>query len=318
MQIILIIKNIYSTFFIQYIEKIIMYKISMIIPIYNAENFLTRCLESIIQQTLYDIEIICINDGSTDNSLAILKKYANQDKRFKIISQENQGTLIARNQGILQASGEYCMFCDADDSYELNACEELYNIITEKNVDAIYFGNYLHIGQLVKNCTPQSCMNSSTTKYDFLLLVNSMTNKIFSTNLLKKSVSYIKNTKIIYGEDLYSTAIISLFINNWMSIEKCYYHYYYSIDSRNYNLFIQNINDTKQALLLSKEASIFANDPDEYLKTLAIKEQKVINGCIMRWLQICPEDKKNQGLQYMFQTFPKKIVLNSLFKATSL
>jgi glycosyltransferase involved in cell wall biosynthesis len=93
-----------------------MVKISVIIPVYNDEKFLGECLDSVSNQTLDDIEIICINDGSTDSSLEILNEYST-DKRITIITQTNQGSAIARNKGLDIAQGEYIGFLDADDIY---------------------------------------------------------------------------------------------------------------------------------------------------------------------------------------------------------
>ena len=90
-------------------------KISVIVPIFNVEKYLKECLESIINQTFKDIEIICINDGSTDNSLDILNQYAEKDNRIKVITQSNQGLSAARNTGIKYANGEYISFIDSDD-----------------------------------------------------------------------------------------------------------------------------------------------------------------------------------------------------------
>ena len=92
-------------------------KISVIIPVYNMEKYLNECLDSVISQTLKDIEIICINDGSIDNSLKILKEYEKKDKRIKIINQENSGVAIARNHGIDISKGEFIAFLDSDDKY---------------------------------------------------------------------------------------------------------------------------------------------------------------------------------------------------------
>lgn len=111
-----------------------MSKISIIVPVYNTETFLEKCLTSLINQTLSDIEIICINDGSTDNSLAILEKYAKEDSRIKIITQENSGQSVARNNGIKNATGEYIGFIDSDDYIDINFYEKLYN--AAKNNDA--------------------------------------------------------------------------------------------------------------------------------------------------------------------------------------
>lgn len=92
-------------------------KVSVIIPIYNAEEYLSQCLNSVIHQTLTDIEIICVDDGSTDSSAEILQKYAAKNKRFKIISKQNAGVGKARNDGIMSATGEFVAFIDPDDMY---------------------------------------------------------------------------------------------------------------------------------------------------------------------------------------------------------
>ncbi len=99
-------------------------KVSIIIPIYNVEKYIKKCLDSLIKQTLDDIEIICVNDGSPDNSMEIVNEYAKNDKRFIVLTQENQGTGAARNKGIDAATGEYIMFLDPDDWYEFDACEK--------------------------------------------------------------------------------------------------------------------------------------------------------------------------------------------------
>ena len=113
---------------IRFFRREMMVKVSVIIPVYNVENYLEECLDSIINQTLKDIEIICINDGSTDSSLEILNDYASKDSRIKVLTQENCGVSVSRNHGIKLAIGEYIYFMDSDDILELTALEELYNI----------------------------------------------------------------------------------------------------------------------------------------------------------------------------------------------
>ena len=118
-------------------------KISVILPVYNVEKYLSECLDSIVNQTLKEIEIICVNDGSTDNSFTILKEYASKDNRIKIIDKENEGQGYARKLGLDNASGEYILFCDSDDYYaELTAFEELYNYIEKVKIDVVIFNHY--------------------------------------------------------------------------------------------------------------------------------------------------------------------------------
>jgi len=112
-------------------------KVSVIIPVYNTEKYLGECLDSVLKQTLSDIEIICIDDGSTDNSLKILNKYAKKDKRIKIITQKNSGVINARNNAIAQAVSEYIYPLDSDDIISPDCLEKLYNAIQSGKADVI-------------------------------------------------------------------------------------------------------------------------------------------------------------------------------------
>lgn len=111
-----------------------MIKVSVIVPVYNGEKHLNECLDSIAGQTLTDIEIICVDDGSTDSSYEILKSYSEKDPRFQIYRQENKYAGAARNLGKSHATGEYLVFWDSDDFFNLDALEKLYN--QAKSVDA--------------------------------------------------------------------------------------------------------------------------------------------------------------------------------------
>ncbi len=111
------------------------FKISVIIPVYNVEKYLRRCLDSLVNQTISDIEIICVNDGSTDKSLEILEEYAKKDKRIKIINQENQKQGAARNRGLEIAQGEFISFVDSDDWVDLDYFEKMYNAVISSNAN---------------------------------------------------------------------------------------------------------------------------------------------------------------------------------------
>lgn len=112
-------------------------KISIIVPVYNTEKYLVKCLESLIHQTFENIEIVCINDGSTDASLEILKNYESMDKRIKIIEQTNKGLSEARNVGVKNALANYVMFLDSDDWIDVNACEVAYKTVIEHKADIV-------------------------------------------------------------------------------------------------------------------------------------------------------------------------------------
>ncbi len=109
--------------------------ISLIIPCYNAEQSLRKCLQSVVQQKYSQLEIIIIDDGSTDGSLAIYEEFSNNDERIIIIRQSNSGVSKARNHGVKEATGQYICFVDSDDWVEPNYCSELYDLLTKENAD---------------------------------------------------------------------------------------------------------------------------------------------------------------------------------------
>ena len=112
-------------------------KVSILVPVYNVERYLRECLDSLINQTLKDIEIICINDGSTDNSLEILKEYAQNDKRIKIIDKQNTGYGASMNIGLDNAQGEYIGIVEPDDFVKNTMFEDLYALADKNNLDTV-------------------------------------------------------------------------------------------------------------------------------------------------------------------------------------
>ena len=112
-------------------------KVSIIVPTYNVENYLRECMESIVRQTLKDIEVICINDGSTDGSLAILKEYADKDDRIVLVDKKNEGYGVGMNIGLDKATGEYIGIVEPDDFVPLNMYEDLYNVAKENDLDFV-------------------------------------------------------------------------------------------------------------------------------------------------------------------------------------
>ena len=169
-----------------------MAEISIIIPVYNSEKYLSKCLETLANQTFRDIEIICINDGSKDKSLEILNQFAERDSRFKVFTQKNSGPAAARNQGLQNATGKYLMFCDSDDWYEPNMCEIMYKTITEQNVDVAVCG--CNVFDEDNNGRPQEELAYYQNKYKgfqnitFDIVKNTnvlLWNKIFKNDLIK-------------------------------------------------------------------------------------------------------------------------------------
>lgn len=192
-------------------------KISVIVPVYNVEKYLAECLESIINQTFNDIEIICINDGSTDKSLDILNRYAQKDSRIKIVSQPNQGLSAARNLGIKLASGEYISFIDSDDYINIDLYETLIQYLPADMIcfNAEAFGNNFIPEKLQKNLI---CKNNGLKKVSDKLIFKTnvyVWNKLFKTEIIKKYNITFPNG--LYFEDF-------VFIWDYMlKIKKAYY-----------------------------------------------------------------------------------------------
>ncbi|MFR5028212.1 MAG: glycosyltransferase family 2 protein [Coprococcus sp.] len=114
-------------------------KVSVILPVYNVSDYLRQCMDSIVGQTLKDIEIICVDDGSTDDSLAILKEYEAKDQRVKVIQQANAGAGAARNKGLEIATGEYLSFLDSDDFFEPDMLEKAWSKAHETRAQVVVF-----------------------------------------------------------------------------------------------------------------------------------------------------------------------------------
>lgn len=121
-------------------------KISIIVPVYNVEKYLPQCLDSLLLQTMEDIEVICVNDGSTDGSLAILETYAHNDNRVIVINQKNKGVSVARNTGLEHVSGSYYMFVDSDDWLEPETCETAYAYSLSYRADCLLFSYVKEFG----------------------------------------------------------------------------------------------------------------------------------------------------------------------------
>ncbi len=121
-----------------------MARVSVVVPIYNVEKYLRQCLDSIVGQTLDDIEVICVNDGSTDSSLEIINEYVSRDPRFKVIDKKNSGYGHSMNMGFDMASGEYIAIIESDDYAEPNMLEVLYNRAKENNLDTCKGGFYYY------------------------------------------------------------------------------------------------------------------------------------------------------------------------------
>ena len=139
--------------------------ISAIIPVYNSEEYLEECIKSLINQSLKEIEMIFVNDGSTDKSLDILNKYKEIDKRIKIINQSNKGPSAARNLGIINSKGKYLSFVDADDWIDVDMYKEMYDVTVKRKLM-----RELHAPTIILGPTPSSVAKIKNQYYYQILV----------------------------------------------------------------------------------------------------------------------------------------------------
>ena len=237
-------------------------KISIIIPVYNVENYLKRCIDSILNQTITNFEVIAINDGSTDNSLKILKEYALLDKRIKVINKKNEGVSVARNIGINNSKGQYITFVDADDYLEKNALEIMLNIIKKENVDIVrttYYriidnnksyetkNNYNGLYKLNKkhrNNIIDSILKQNLKSYLWLLLIKK--------ELIIKNNIYFEKELYVHQDLDYYIKLFKYAKNVYFSDSLTYYYVYNELGSKNIKNIkrniISNINLSKKLL----------------------------------------------------------------------
>lgn len=163
-----------------------MVKISVVIPVYNTQNYLNECIDSVLNQSFKDFEIICINDGSTDNSLSILSDYEVSDERIKVISQQNRGLGASRNEGLKLAQGEYVLFLDSDDYLTPDALEKLYNQAYANDLDLILFK--------IANFNYKTLKESHSDYFDMKFLKEIVNEDIFNWMIVKDCIFDISVT----------------------------------------------------------------------------------------------------------------------------
>ena len=205
-------------------------KVSIIVPAYNSEKYILTCLQSLMAQTLPDIEIIAVNDGSTDNTLAIMNDCARCDRRIKIIDQSNQKTGIARNNGMKAASGEYMSFVDSDDWVDTDFCEKLYTLAIRYDADIAAANLLKHKGRRCRRnifyrnvsqavSLPEKIRIGLDRKQRFF----NVTNKIFRATFLQ--TNNLTFPEGCYFEDVMFMAKATCYANKVVSCPDTTYHY---------------------------------------------------------------------------------------------
>ncbi|WP_338789120.1 glycosyltransferase family 2 protein [Metabacillus sp. FJAT-53654] len=216
-----------------------MSKVSVVVPIYNAEKYLEKCIKSILNQTFKDFELILVNDGSIDNSLDICNKYEKQDKRIIVIDKKNEGSIVTRRKGIEAATSKFIMFVDADDWINIQMIQKMYKEIVNHNVDIVVCNMYRVLGKgaLIKDKNESwyfkedKVYEKEEIKKDIATAYlhghpfpPSLCGKLYKKEVLLSSGKYL-NTIQFLGDDLFYNLDMLLKINSLKIIIDPLYYY---------------------------------------------------------------------------------------------
>ncbi len=208
--------------------------VSIVVPVYNAAAFLPDMFDSVLAQTYENIEVICVNDGSSDNSLEVLRRYAARDSRVAVVDKPNSGAGETRNAGIARAAGEYLCFVDSDDFIEANAVEALVAAAVESGADAVIFDMDFyndetkrfqpHLGAIVKEAIPaRECFRADSIEDFYRNVIGYTVNKLYRTDLLKSQ--RIEFPRVGAHEDMPFTYVALSAAGSVYYLDEVLYHY---------------------------------------------------------------------------------------------
>ena len=304
-------------------------KVSVIIPVYNPGKLLVNCLNSIVNQSLKDIEIICVDDGSTDHSLDILKDYAKNDFRFKIYSQDNLGAGCARNKGIENSNGEYIIFVDSDDWIEPDMCEKLYYHAENLNADLVLFDTIWHlennkIKKVIHFDDDFFKSNYDSNIFDYNSIKDLIMNGYYGVIWCKfYKASFIKNNNILFpNHKIYNDVEFHIKTTTLAKriayLPEFFYHYIKLgqsslqtsfVGGRHMFVFLDVVNGMKNFL---SDYNLFTEFKDEFLVFLFVEFNTKLNQIDLKYkeeyflrvkeflesLYLLPDDFNNIELSY--------------------
>jgi len=200
---------------------------SIIIPVYNVAPYLRECLDSVLSQTFADWEAVCIDDGSTDGSGAILDEYAAKDKRFRVVHQKNAGVSAARNCGLGLATGKWIGAVDPDDRIDKDFLVDFVVAVRESDADMVWSDYYVNRGghEIRIRQTCEACVNLMLVKLLCGDLMGSMWNKVFSREFIERHNISFPNQRVVMWEDLWFTASFLSHNPRVKYVKTCGYHY---------------------------------------------------------------------------------------------
>lgn len=295
--------------------------ISVIIPVYNVEEYLAQCLDSVCTQTLREIEIICVDDCSTDGSRSILKEYEARDPRIKtVLKERNEGTLRARNDGLAQATGEYVLFLDSDDYFKAETCQKLYQEATARRADILQFG-----GEVINCANIAIGRINGMQKYfepyrgtlygpDILTVCfeqggynSNLAMKLMRTELCKKAMENMPPLNACMAEDLLAYFVIAYYAQTFVGLPNAnYYCYCYGrgltgragIDLNIFKKYCTQSTVAESLKTFLEQQGAFEQYSVIYQKI----EKRLVDHCVSSWRRLDAEERQ-QGIQVFMDTW---------------
>ncbi|MDE6433958.1 MAG: glycosyltransferase [Lachnospiraceae bacterium] len=291
-------------------------KVSVIIPIHNVEAYVKECVESVLRQTLKEIEVICVDDASTDASSEIISGLAKQDERVRLITyKENKSASQARKDGVELAKGEYILFLDGDDSLRQNACEDLYLLARKKKVDILHFGteviNYgnadtKRIENLYKLLKPYYHKVTGTDVFHKCFVEKNfrftLWNKLYTAQLCKKAFSYVEDGNFPKAQDLYAFFVLCYYAKSYYGVREQYYNYRFGAGiTGKKKITLDQFERFCTSEWTAKAIQGFAEKiPDNEVKNAAEQiRYDLLNDCINNWYNFLPSSEQAAGFDLL-------------------
>lgn len=287
-------------------------KISVIVPVYNGELYIEKCITSILEQTYTEFELILVNDGSTDHSGTICEKFANKDRRIKVVHKKNGGLISARITGIEEAKGKWISFVDSDDWIDTFFLERMINVAEKSAADIVISGCISEnsgVSEKITNLIPSGIYEENELEMSFIPkmlyyqgfyqfgILPYMCNKIFNREILKKCYENI-DTKIYDGEDVAVVYPYILYSKRIAVIDECMYHYRIHEKSMTFQKkkgFYENVSrlyiHLYKIFSTSKYYEVMLPQLNQYMR-------------LMIWIGIPEENRKKEGYLFPFEKVP--------------
>jgi len=293
--------------------------ISIIIPLYNKSEYINQCIDSLVKQTYSNIEVVCVDDKSQDNSLAIVEEYARKDSRIRVLKHEvNSGAMKSRSTGVKAALGKYILFIDADDELELYACEMLYAISKQHKADIYGFGTLVKCQDETERIKTQNILNMYsghlynrdilTKSFLDIKMTRNIWDKMYESTLCKKAYEIICDNHKKRGvnpitADNYAFMVLAYHAVSFFGIQDKLYKYYYGrgvtgpdeLSLERFEEYCMSAIDADNFYSFFSSRDVL----DQYVDVADAFRDRVINRCIGAWSKQINKQDKAEALKIM-------------------